>query len=97
YYMIDKPFQHTFDFNISKKFLKDNLTLSLYANDIFNTNRTIARTLPLANGVSTIQKLDTRSFGISLTFKIKNPVKGGKNTGKILDEKDAEGNDIITR
>ncbi|WP_134088017.1 outer membrane beta-barrel family protein [Olivibacter sp. XZL3] len=96
YYMIDKPFQHTFDFNISKKFLKDNLTLSLFANDIFNTNRTIARTLPLANGVSTMQKLDTRSFGISLTFKIKNAVKGGKSPSNVLDEKDTGGNDIIT-
>lgn len=78
YYLVDKPFQHSFDINISKKFLKDKLAIAIYANDIFNTDETVIRTLPLRNGISNRQKLDTRSFGISLNYKIFNAKKGEK-------------------
>gem|GEM_PF-4697767 len=56
--------------------MADRLSVSLFGNDLFNANRTVARTLPLLNGIATRQKTDTRTFGISLSYKILTPKKG---------------------
>jgi len=76
YFLIDKDFQHSFDVSVSRKFMHDRLSVSLFGNDLFDTNRTTARTLPLLNGISTMQKADTRTFGISLSYKILTSKKG---------------------
>lgn len=82
YLLIDKPFQNSLNFTISKKFLNNNLYLSIYGNDILNTSKTVARSLPLINGVSTHQKIDSRHFGISLTYKLMSSKKSEKTIEK---------------
>ncbi len=91
YFLVEKPFQNTFDLNISKKFLKDRLNVAIYGNDIFNSNQTKVRSLPLVNGISLFQKTDSRSFGLSLNYKIINSKKTDKSENfKSNDNKENE-------
>lgn len=82
YYMVDKPFENNLYISVSKKFVGDKFSISIYGNDVLNTNRTYVRTIPLLNGITTHQKMDSRNFGISLNYKIFNSKKGEKNTDK---------------
>ena len=95
YFIVDKSFQNTFDINISKKFSKDRLTLAIYGNDIFNSNQTLVRSLPLANGISLFQKTDTRSFGLSLNYKIISSKKADKNENFKSDDNKENEKDIL--
>ena len=70
YFEIDKPLNNSFDITISKKFMSDRLNLSLYARDIFNQNKTVLLARSLGGTVFNSNKTDTRSFGISVNYKI---------------------------
>jgi hypothetical protein len=38
YFIAVKPFRNALDLSFSKKFMKDQLTLSIYADDVLNLN-----------------------------------------------------------
>ena len=72
YFEAIKPFNQSFDINLTKKFMNDRLTVSLYADDIFNQNKNYFNSVP-PNDLSPVllsSKNDTRKFGISFNYKI---------------------------
>ncbi|MGV4415123.1 outer membrane beta-barrel protein [Chryseobacterium sp. T1] len=70
YFYPNKSFYNTFDVSASKKFNKDRMTLTLFANDIFNTKENNLRTTNAFPSVNISNKNDTRTFGLSFTYKI---------------------------
>jgi hypothetical protein len=56
------------DISFSKKFLKDQLTLSIYADDVLNSNENAFNSYQTPLLIS--NKMDTRKFGFSLNYKI---------------------------
>ena len=90
YFIATEPIRNSLDFTFSKKFLKDQLTLSIYADDILNTNK---------NGFNSFEtpllitsKQDTRKFGFSLNYKIPTKNKLAKESSNLLEnEKKEEG------
>lgn len=91
YFIAEKPFNNTLDLTFSKKFFKDQLSVSISADDIFNSNRfvfsSVGTPLLLAN------KNDTRRFGFSVNYKIPTKNKFAKEDPNLLNkEKKEEGN-----
>ncbi len=70
YFMPLHPINNSLDLTLSKKFNKDRLTVSLYANDVLNGTRMSFRTTNQTQGVVLNNRYDSRSFGISLNYKI---------------------------
>ncbi|MDP2160527.1 MAG: TonB-dependent receptor [Flavobacterium sp.] len=88
YYENRVPFSQQFDLTFSKKFLNDNLSVSIYANDILNTNEQGFNAL----GTNLIyeSKNDSRRVGITLNYKIPTKNKLAREESTILnnDKKD---------
>ncbi len=85
YIQSEKPFNHGFDLTFAKKFMSDRLTLSVYANDIFNTQVQQLRTVPnIGESVYLYNKYDTRNFGISVNYKLPTKNKLAKEDPNIL-------------
>jgi hypothetical protein len=82
YYQNKVPFSQQFDLTFAKKFLDNNLSVSLYANDIFNTNKQGFNAL----GTNLVyeSKNDSRRVGLSLNYKIPTKNKLAKEEGIIL-------------
>lgn len=92
YFMAQKPFNHSFDLNLSKKFMTDRLTVSLFANDIFNTNSMAFQSIAQPNGPVMTNKFDSRAFGMSINYKIPTKNKLAKEQPNLLNkEKKEEG------
>lgn len=93
YFRAFDSFNHSLDLNFSKKFLKDQLTVSIDANDILNTNRqgfySIDTPIQIRN------KFDTRNFGISITYKIPTKNKLAKENPTLLNQDKKETNSIV--
>lgn len=70
YFELEKPLNNALDITISKKFMTDRLNLSLYARDIFNQNKSVIIARSAGGSVYTSNKFDSRSFGISVNYKI---------------------------
>ena len=94
YYSIRDPFSQQFDITFSKKILKDNLSISIYANDIFNINK---------QGLGAIgtdllydSKYDSRRIGLSLNYKIPTKNRTIKESENILN-KDINEEDYILK
>jgi len=68
YYGIQEPFNQELDFTLSKKFLDNNLSVSIYANDILNTNK--QGLTAIGTDLLFTSKSDTRRVGFSLNYKI---------------------------
>ncbi len=93
YFESEKPFNERFDLTFSKKFLKDKLTLSIYGNDLFNTQVTQLHSQPLeGNSVFLYNKTDTRNFGLSVNYKIPTKNKLAKEDANILKDKNQNDN-----
>lgn len=90
YYQNKVPFSQQFDLTFAKKFLDNNLSVSLYANDIFNTNKQGFNAL----GTNLVyeSKNDSRRVGLSLNYKIPTKNKLAKEEGIILnsDKKESQ-------
>ncbi|WP_374398830.1 TonB-dependent receptor domain-containing protein [Flavobacterium sp.] len=88
YYKNRSPFSQQLDVTFAKKFLDNNLSVSLYCNDIFNTNKQGFNAL----GTNLVygSKNDSRRVGITLNYKIPTKNKLAKEEGNILnnDKKD---------
>jgi hypothetical protein len=93
YFIANKPFNNSVDLSFSKKFLKDQLSVSINADDIFNTNRFAFNSyntpLLLSN------KMDTRRFGFSINYKIPTKNKLAKETPILLNKDKKEESGII--
>lgn len=85
FYQINKPFNKQFDLTFSKKFLKNDLSASIYFYDIFNNNN--RNYSAVGTDINYFFKSDTRRIGFSLIYKF--PFKNNKNkTENILINKD---------
>jgi len=94
YFQIEKPLNNAFDLTISKKFMADRLNLSLYARDIFNQNKSVIVANSLDGRVFTSNKFDSRSFGITVNYKIPTKNKLAKedpNMIKTTNQSDSNG------
>jgi hypothetical protein len=88
YYYMRDPFSQQFDLTFSRKFLSDNLSISIYANDILNTNK---------QGLGAIgtnllydSKNDTRRVGFSLNYKIPTKNKAPKEENILKSDKNED-------
>ncbi|MBV8325001.1 TonB-dependent receptor [Chryseobacterium sp.] len=72
YYLFQstKPTMNRVDLTLSKKFNHDRLQVTLYANDIFNSTRMSFKSVNTASPVFLDNRYDSRSFGISVNYKI---------------------------
>ncbi|WP_379968254.1 outer membrane beta-barrel protein [Epilithonimonas sp. UC225_85] len=72
YFDAVKPFNQSVDLNLTKKLMNDRLTITLYADDVFNMNRNTFNSVPPndLDPVLLTSKNDTRKFGISFNYKI---------------------------
>ena len=93
YYKTEKPMNNTLSITLSRKFMKDNLNVSLYAHDVFNMNKMVLRSIYQTSNVLTSDKSDTRTFGISVNYKIPTRNKLAKENPNMLgsDKKEDEG------
>jgi len=94
YFQIEKPLNNAFDLTISKKFMADRLNLSLYARDLFNQNKSVIVANSLDGKVFTSNKFDSRSFGITVNYKIPTKNKLAKedpNMIKTTNQSDSNG------
>ena len=93
YFQTDKPLNNALDITLSRKFMNDRLNVSLYVNDVFNTNQMSARSIYQTPNVLMSIKNDTRTFGISVNYKIPTRNKLAKENPNMLgsDKKEDEG------
>ena len=85
YFESERPFNERFDLTFSKKFLNEKLTVSVYGNDLLNTQVTQLHSKPLVgNSVFLYNKTDTRNFGFSVNYKIPTKNKLAKEDANIL-------------
>ena len=95
YFIAEKPFNNTLDLTFSKKFFKDQLSFSISADDILNSNRfvfsSVGTPLLLAN------KNDTRRFGFSVNYKIPTKNKLIKEDPNLLNKEKKEEENILNQ
>ena len=84
YFQMDKPVNNALDITLSRKFMKDRLNVSLYVYDVFNTTKMALRSIYQASNVLTSDKSDTRTFGISVNYKIPTRNKLAKENPNLL-------------
>lgn len=93
YYAIREQLNQSLDVTFAKKFLSDNLSISIFANDILNTSK---------QGLDAIgtnllydSKYDTRRFGFSLNYKIPTKNKLAKEQDNILNEEKSNDDTLL--
>lgn len=86
----NKSFYNTLNLSLSRKFNKDRMTLTLFANDVFNTNETNLRTTNAFPSVYIRNKNDTRNFGLSFNYKIPTKNKLAKEAPNMLNQEKKE-------
>ena len=93
YLQIDEPMNNSLDISLSKKFMNNRLSVSLYVNDVFNTNKWAVRSIYQTPNVLMRGKNDTRAFGISVNYKIPTRNKLAKENPNMLgsEKKEDEG------
>lgn len=93
YFTAEKPFNNSFDLTLTKKFMDNRLTVSVFANDIFNGQIMQVRSNPpLGQSVYMRNKYDTRNFGLSVNYKIPTRNKLAKEDQSILKESKKDDN-----
>ena len=97
YFESERPFNERFDLTFSRKFLNDKLTLSVFGNDLFNTQATQLHSTPVTgNSVFLYSKSDTRTFGLSVNYKIPTRNKLAKEDPNMLPAMETNDNGGIT-
>ncbi|WP_042720433.1 outer membrane beta-barrel family protein, partial [Flavobacterium sp. B17] len=87
YFTAEKPFNNSFDLTVTKKFMDNRLTVSIFANDIFNGQVMQVRSNPpTGESVYIKSKYDTRNFGLSVNYKIPTKNKLAKEDANILNQ-----------
>lgn len=95
YFIAVEPIRNSLDLTFSKKFLKEQLTLSIYADDILNTNRNAFNSYQTSLLISS--KQDTRKFGFSLNYKIPTKNKLAKENPNLLNNEKKEEGSILNQ
>ena len=95
YFIAVKPFRNALDLSFSKKFLKDQLTFSVYADDVLNSNKNAFNSYQTPLLIS--NKMDTRKFGFSLNYKIPTKNKLAKENPNLLNKDKKEDNGILNQ
>lgn len=93
YYTLEKPSNHQFDITLAKKFMSDNLSVSLYMNDILNTNRQEYGIV--GTDLNYRSKYDTRRVGFSLSYKIPTKNKNAEESNILNNEKKQDQQNIL--
>lgn len=70
YFRMERPWMNSFDLTATKKFMKDRLTLSIFANDLFRTNRNAVVSLYNNSNIYLGNNFDAQNFGLSLNYKL---------------------------
>jgi hypothetical protein len=93
YFVSTRPFNESLDLSFSKKFFKDQLSVSLNFDDILNTNgqgfTAVGTPVLLEN------KYDTRRFGFTLNYKIPTKNKLAKEDPSLLNKEIKEEGTVI--
>lgn len=93
YFTAEKPFSNNLDITLTKKFMNNRLTVSVFANDIFNGQIMQVRSNPPSGeNVMLRTKYDSRNFGISINYKIPTRNKLAKEDPNILNQTKKEDN-----
>ena len=93
YFTADKPFNNSLNITLTKKFMDKRLSVSVFANDIFNSQVMQAYpNLPASESVLLRTKYDSRNFGISINYKIPTKNKLAKEDASILNQPKKEDN-----
>ena len=92
YYSIEKPFGNQVDITFAKKFLSDNLSVSVYMNDILNKNRQEYGVT--GTDLNYKSRNDSRRIGLSLSYKIPTRNKLAKESDILSNDKKQEENKI---
>lgn len=94
YFIADQPFSESLDFSFSRKFLKDQLSVSINFDDVLNTNQQgfFAAETPILLE----NKYDTRRFGFTLNYKIPTKNKMAKEDPNLLNKDKKEDAPILT-
>lgn len=93
YFTAEKPFNNSFDLTLTKKFMDNRLTVSVFANDIFNGQVMQVRSNPPSGEAVLLRsKYDTRNFGLSVNYKIPTKNKLAKEDANILNQTKKEQN-----
>ncbi|QIY91969.1 outer membrane beta-barrel protein [Chryseobacterium gallinarum] len=93
YFTAEKPFNNNLDITLTKKFMNNRLTVSVFANDIFNGQVMQVRSNPPSGeSVMLRSKYDSRNFGISINYKIPTKNKLAKEDPNILNQTKKEDN-----
>ena len=95
YFIAVKPFRNAMSLTFSKKFLKDRLTLSIYGDDIFNSNKNVFNSYQTPLLIT--NKVDSRRFGFSLNYKIPTKNKLAKENANLLNNEKKEDNGILNQ
>lgn len=90
YFIAVKPFRNALNLTFTKKFLKDRLTVSIYGDDVFNSNINAFNSYQTPLLIT--NKVDSRKFGFSLNYKIPTKNKLAKeNSNLLINDKKEEG------
>ncbi|MGN7759463.1 outer membrane beta-barrel protein [Chryseobacterium sp. 22532] len=96
YFTADKPFNNNLDITLTKKFMNNRLTVSVFANDIFNGQvMQVYSNPPEGQPVMIRSKYDTRNFGISINYKIPTKNKLAKEDPNILNQTKKEDTGVM--
>ena len=92
YFTAEKPFNNSVDITLTKKFMDNRLTVSIFGNDILNGQVMQIRTNNPTGGESLFirTKYDSRNFGLSVNYKIPTKNKLAKEDPNILNSKKEE-------
>lgn len=87
YFTAEKPFNNSVDLTLTKKFMDNRLTVSVFANDIFNGQLIQVRSNPPSGETVMLRtKYDSRNFGLSVNYKIPTKNKLAKEDANILNQ-----------
>ncbi len=92
YYEAVKPVGNNVDITLSKKFMKDRLNVSVFANDIFNGQQMAFRSVFKQPYPVLSNKMDSRNFGFSVNYKIPTKNKLAKEAPNMLNQDKKEDN-----
>lgn len=77
--------------------MSDRLQVSLYADDIFNTQESALHSVSSFPNVNLASKFDSRRFGLSLNYKIPTKNKNAKVDSNLLQQDKKEESIISTQ
>ena len=80
--------QNTLNVSLRKGFLKDALTVEIFANDIFEGQTNSVRMFSDTYSMNQWNRMDTRNFGLTLRYRFNSAQSKYKGTGAGTSQKD---------